>query len=505
MTRRVARGTIVVAFTALTAASVWSTGPRAAADDAKAQPIRLRVLEFNIEYGGMHVSTDKTLQAIRRSDADIVAIEEAQGHTTRLARALGYPYFSPRLQLLSRFPIVDPPGGDGIYVFVEVAPGSVVAVENVHLPSNPYGPFRVKQGYARTDVVDLERRLRLPAIRPSLRAARALLEQGIPVFLAGDFNAPSWRDWTPRMVGVRYQIRYPVRWPVSLAVERAGFVDSYRSVHPDPRRDPGLTWWAARPDVPGWDPGAQAPEDRIDFVYAAGDAEATRSQVIGERGSDISDLTVGPWPSDHRATVSTFTVTPGPTPVLVAVARPLLTVGSDLVTTFHASETGASVAVVPAGGDPETDAVSERPTGASLDGSLTFATDVMTPGSYEAFLLDAGGGEASRIPFWLKAPGSGPVVSTGKDVYAEGEPIDVRWSGARGERWDWIGIYRRDRDPHVAWYLLWLYTGATVEGQAVLDADAHGRFPLPAGRYSVYLLRDDSYRLMASSNFTIAE
>ena len=503
--RRVARSQMVTAVAALVVASGWLTGPPAVAGGTAPDATRLRVLEFNIEYGGMHVSADKTLEVIRRADADIVAIEEAQGHTARLARALGYPYFSVRLQLLSRFPLIDPPDGDGIYVFVEVAPGSVVAVENVHLPSNPYGPFRVKQGYARTDVVDLERGRRLPAIRPSLRAARALLDQGIPVFLAGDFNAPSWRDWTPEMVGVRYQIRYPVRWPVSLAVERAGFVDSYREVYPDPRSDPGLTWWAARPDVPGWDPGAQAPQDRIDFVYAAGAVEATASSVIGERGSVISDLTVHPWPSDHRATVSTFTVTPGEMPVLVAVARQLVTVGSDLVTTYHASETGGSVALVPAGGDPATDAVSERATGGSLDGTLTFATDLLEPGSYEAVLLDAGGGEFSRIPFWLEAPDARPVVSTGRDTYAVGEPIDVRWSNARGERWDWIGIYRRHRDPHVAWYLLWLYTGATVEGLAVLDAGASGRFPLAAGRYSVYLFRDDGYVPMASSDFTITE
>ncbi len=503
MTRGVARATLIAALGTLVAASTWSSGPRALAGDAAPQATRLRVLEFNVEYGGMHVSTAKTLEVIRRSDADVVAIEEAQGHTARFARALGYPYFSPRLQVLSRFPVIDPPGADGTYVLVEVAPGSVIAVENVHLPSNPYGPFHVKQGFARTDVVALERGRRLPAIRPSLRVARALLEQGIPVFLTGDFNAPSWRDWTPEMVGTRYQIRYPVRWPVSLAVERVGFVDSYRSVHPDPLRDPGLTWWAGRPDVAGWDPGAQAPQDRIDFVYAAGQVEATHASIIGERGSEMSDLTVQPWPSDHRATVSTFTVTPGPTPVLVAVARPLLTVGSDLVTTFHASETGGSIALVPSGGDPSTDALNEQPTGGALDGTLSFATDLLEPGSYDAVLRDAGGAEVSRIAFWLEAPGSGPAVSTGKTEYAVGEPIDVRWSNARGERWDWIGIYRRHRDPHVANYLLWLYTGSTVEGQAVLDRYANGSFPLPAGRYSVYLLRDDGYALMASSDLTI--
>ena len=261
-----------------------------ATPSAASKPVTLKVAEFNIEYGGTHVSFDKVIEAIRRGGAEVVGIEEAQGHTARLARALGWPYYSSRLQILSKFPIIDPPGGDSVYVFIEVAPGQVVAIENVHLPSNPYGPFWVKQGYSRADVIAEERKLRLPAVRASLHAAKGLISKGIPVFLTGDFNTPSWRDWTPQMEGVRYQIRYTLKWPVSVAVERAGFVDSYRAVHPSPLRAPGLTWWAARPDLPGWDPGKTAPEDRIDFVYAAGAAEATRSIIVGERGKRRSSL-----------------------------------------------------------------------------------------------------------------------------------------------------------------------------------------------------------------------
>ena len=465
---------------------------------------QLTVLEFNVEYGGTHVSWTKTLQVIRRSGADVVGIEEAQGHTARLARGAGYPYFSPRLQVLSRFPIVDPPDGDGIYVFIEVEPGRVVAMENVHLPSNPYGPFRVKQGATRSEVVAIERRLRVPAIRPSLREARELVELEIPVVLVGDFNAPSWRDWTPEMVGTRYQIRYPVKWPVSRAVERAGFVDSYRSVRPDPNRDPGLTWWAARPDLPGWNPGSHAPQDRIDFVYAAGVAEATRSEILGEAGVEGVDVAVRPWPSDHRAVATTFAITPGTMPPLIAVQHRLVSVGDDLITSFPTAGTaGGTVALVPAVGDPATDAIIEQPTAAALDGTLAFGTGTMAPGGYEAVLLDGVGAEVSRAAFWLKDPGAGPEIATDKDLYRVGEPIDVRWSNTRGERWDWVGVFGRHRDPRVASYLLWLYTGATVEGSAVLDEGANGSFPLGPGRYSVYLLRDDGYRKLASADFAI--
>jgi len=502
---RIRRGAVLAALSLALPALAPAPPARPAAGASPPEPIELRVSTFNIEYGGHHVSFDKTVQAIHRGGADVVGIEEAQTHVPRLARALGWPYFSERLQVISKYPLIDPPGGDGRYLFVEVAPGHVVAVQNVHLPSNPYGPFKAKQGWTRREIVALERRLRLPAIRPHLRVAKVLVAQGIPTFLVGDFNSPSWRDWTPEMVGVRPQIRFPVKWPVSVAVERAGFVDSYRAVHPDPRRDPGITWPAARPDLPGWDPGKTAPHDRIDLVFAAGDASPTDSILVGERGVPFVDVSVRPWPTDHRGVVSTFVVTPAEMPVLVSVEQPLREVGQDVHVRFHATGAGGErLVIVPAGGDPAFDALDQQPTGGATDGTFAFSTDGWAPGAYEAVLAE-GTTELSRIAFWLKEPGTGPIVVTGKDAYEVGEPIDVSWTNAPGRRWDWIGIYRRGRDPHVAWYLLWLYTGATIEGSATLDADANGPWPLVTGRYSVYLLTDDGYKLLARADFDIVD
>lgn len=500
------RRSALVLAPVLALAGLMPTSAARPAPTAQLDPVELKVATFNIEYGGVHVSFDKVVEVIEKSGADVVGIEEAQGHIPALARALGWPYHSGRLQILSKYPLIDPPGADGVYLFVQIAPGQVVAIENVHLPSNPYGPFEVRQGENRRDVIELERRLRLPAIRPSLRAARGLIEQDIPVFLVGDFNAPSWRDWTSETVGVRYHIRYPVRWPVSLAVERAGFTDSWREVHADPVRYPGLTWWAARPTLGFWNPAPRAPQDRIDIVYASG-AEATAAELIGERGGPGVDVSVSPWPSDHRATVSTFTVTPGAPPVMVAVEQRLVAIGNDVSVTFHADGSGGErVAIVPAGGDPPSDAIAQQSTGAGAptDGTLTFPTEVWTAGAYEAVLLHGGGSELSRIPFWVKEPGARPEISTGKPTYAVGEPIDVSWANTRGERWDWIGVYRRGRDPRVAYYLLWAYTGSTVAGSALIDEAAHGPWPLEAGEYSVYLLRDDGYQLVAEADFTIA-
>ena len=125
----------------------------------------------------------------------------------------------------------------------------------------------------------------MPAIQKQLQMLPQLAKQGIPSFLTGDFNAPSHLDYTAAAVGTRKEVKYAVDWPVSQAMADAGFRDSYREAHPDPVKDPGFTWWAARPKVAAWasNPTAKDPQDRIDFVYAAGPSK-TRVQRDRRRG-----------------------------------------------------------------------------------------------------------------------------------------------------------------------------------------------------------------------------
>lgn len=460
-------------------------------------PIELKVGTFNIEYGGTIVDFDAVVEAAQATDADVLGIEEAWGHVPRLARAAGYPYFNVRTGIISRFPIWDPPGARGRYVLVEPVPGRVVAVQNVHLPSAPYGPNRALRGASREQLMQLERDVRLPAIRPFLAAATDLTADGIPVFLVGDFNAPSHRDWTAATVGDRPQVVFPVAWPVSRAVERAGFRDSYRVIHPNAHRHPGLTWWAARPKVEGeWNPGLNAPQDRIDLVYAS-EGRVLDTAIVGERGS--SDVAVEPWGSDHRAVISTFSVRPAPVPVTVSVDERLTVEGDDLVVRARG---GDRVAVALAGDDPVTDAVAEQAM-TDPDAVLTFDTSGWAPGAYRATLLDASDATLASTRLWVAAQGAGPEITTSEPVYALGEPIEVSWSNVRGDRWDWLGIYRRSADPKVAWYLLWTYTDARVAGTVTLDRSSAGPWPLPEGRYRVYVLRDDGYQALAGADFSV--
>ena len=514
---------IAVALLAAATFCLVGQGSAEAGTPSGAQPDptpTLNVMVFNIEDGGTLVSFAKVAEAIAASGADVVGIEEAQGHIPRLARLFGWPYYSTRMQIVSKYPLIDPAGGHGVYLFVQIQPGKVVAMMNVHLPSSPYGPNWVRNGKTPAQVIALEKRVRLPAIRAELAALPPLLARHIPVFLTGDFNSPSYLDWTQADVGTRtYEHgkpwpKYALQWPVSKAVVAAGFRDSFRDVYPDPVTDPGLTWWAKKPHVSVSDEnfGARDPKDRIDYVYAAGPSVTTASRIVGEVGGPEVSVSVSPWPSDHRAVVSSFDITPATPPVFVAVNRRLVSVGEPLKVTFHApGGPNESVAITKSALGPSTPLFAKQSTGAGTptDGTLTFATGQLKPGHCTVSLLDAAGKVLSYRAFWVKAKGAHARVFTAKPVYQVGQPIVVQWRNAPGERWDWVGVYDRGADPNVAYYWLWHYTDASIAGHCTLDRTppyfSYGPqpWPLKPGKYSVYLLRDDGYSIIARGAFRV--
>ena len=201
---------VAVGLGAFTPPSV-SASPAPAPAARSGAECSLSVMSLNIFYGGDDydlASGDwcavadgcprglrKLARIVKRSGADVVGLQEAERNTKALARLLGW-HADPRAQVISRFPLLRPVGGQGLYTFVEPVPGRIVAVANTHLPSTPYGPYRVQHGASRAKVLALERRLRVPALAHVLRVLPRLAARGIPVFLTGDFNSPSHLDWT---------------------------------------------------------------------------------------------------------------------------------------------------------------------------------------------------------------------------------------------------------------------------------------------------------------------
>ena len=300
---------------------------------APAESIRLDLLVYNIEYGG-GPDTDRVMREV---DADVVGVLESYARLPEIARKTGYPYYNMSLQLLSKYPIHEPAGGDGLYGLIEVRPGQVVPFFNEHLDYVAWGPRALKNGESVASVVESEREVRADALEQPLESMGELLDEGYPVFLTGDLNEPSSLDYGEETVGTREGIDEPVPWPVSEDLFDLGFRDSYREEHPDPLKEPG----------------AHPPQrERIDYVYAAGPSTTLDSKLIGERGGArrgdrVLAVEVGPSRSalhvrgDARADAHDGRGRPSPGDGRRRDLDRLQRAGSD----------GNEIAIVPEGGD----------------------------------------------------------------------------------------------------------------------------------------------------------
>lgn len=322
---------------------------------AEDSSLKFSVMTFNIENGGTQVDFAKEVEAIKKSGADVVGIQEAWGHTARLAREVGWPYYDQRQHIISRYPLFESPDSKGRYLYVGVRPGKAVAVANMHLPDEPYGPDLIRSGTPAAEVEKVESIVRLPTAIPFVDKLAELAGKGVPVFLTGDFNSPSHLDWTPPTVGVLPIHEVSVVWPSTKYITDKGFVDSYRQLYPDPVKHENFTWPAGRPFVEdtfdGFNPSENDFPDRLDFVFTAGPSKVLSSKVVGEPEYKGSEIHVSPWPSDHRAVVSEFEVVPVDLPkdvkpasdrILdekavpeVAVAKAELQAGEPLVVTWN--------------------------------------------------------------------------------------------------------------------------------------------------------------------------
>ncbi len=482
---------IMIAFLVLVA-------PVAAQPETAITPVEVRVMTFNIWVGGELVDFGKVVEAVQLAGADVVGLQEPAGNARRLAEALGWQHVSDRLHVISRYPLIDPPGANGLYVFVQVAPGQVFAIANTHLPSDPYGPYLVRDGEPLEAVLQNEMETRMPTLQPFLDVLPGLVEAGYPVLFTGDFNTPSHLDWTEAMVGVVPQIQYPVEWPVTLALAEAGFADTYRVIHPDPTVRVGMTWTPGYP-VPRLRDNEVV--DRIDYVFASGKVKVLDAQIVGEAGGPDVDIGVAPYPSDHRGMVATVSLIPAVPPLFTSVDRRVLRVGDPIVVRYHApnGEDTDRIVIVPSGAASDAALMSLPPMEADFFGAVTFGSQTLAPGQYDTLVVDGEGVEYGRNTFWLLARDAVPQVQTEKATYAVGEGITVQWENAPGNRYDWIGIYPAD-ESDLYNYLGFLYAEQASSGQVTFTD-----LGLEPGEYEARLMRDDWYEVLATVRFRVGE
>ena len=273
------------------------------------EKMQLKIMTFNIHKGGELFTVEEIAKGISLANADIAGIQEPYQSLPKLAKELGY-YYSKSAGILSRFPIVNKDEED--FVYVEVTRGKAVAVSNVHLPAAPYMPYLLRdKEFSVSQVYQYEKTgARMKTLESRFESLPKIASKGMPVFLIGDFNSPSHLDWTDAAKANHYG--FVVKWPISLKLEQLGFHDSYREIHPNPVEKPAYTWNSGYPGEKNRiEPNEK--HDRIDFVYHSGPSKVKDSKIVGEPGP-YSELRMIPWPSDHRAVVSTFEVVPASIP-----------------------------------------------------------------------------------------------------------------------------------------------------------------------------------------------
>lgn len=272
------------------------------------------VMTNNLWHQGTQVNgyKEKQVALFRDSGADVIALQESsEERTQELATSLNWnSHWSEDHGILSRYPIRKRYGehDHGVAISVALDDDTDVKVWDVHLAYDPYGPYEFCfEHKSKEQVIDEVEEVRAGETRSTLDMMKGDLDDAdnAPVFLMGDFNAPSHLDWTDETANSHCDIG-AVEWPTSKAPIDAGMVDSLREVHPDPNEFPALTWSPVYKD----NEGRPEPQDRIDFVYHKGSKLTVKSAelvMVGEP-KEMPDHEDNEWTSDHQAVKIKYTI-----------------------------------------------------------------------------------------------------------------------------------------------------------------------------------------------------
>lgn len=310
------------------------------------------VLQFNIWQEGTVIGNgfDAIADEIARLDPDFVTLSEVRNYRgtrfcDRIVKALAdrgkeyHSFYSYDSGLLSRYPLTDsatifPHEGDHgtVYRLNTEIDGRKFAVYTGHLDyqNDTYYEVRGYDGNSwrrmdapLTDVDTILARnalsLRDEAIDSFITDAANQLRDGAIVIFGGDFNEPSWMDWTEATRDSADHHGVVIDWPCTRRLHDEGFTDAYRAVNPDPVAYPGYTYPTYNDSVPcekiTWTPDADERE-RIDYIFyhpAGGAVTATEAFIVGpadcvayskrvaHTASDSILAPIAVWPTDHKA------------------------------------------------------------------------------------------------------------------------------------------------------------------------------------------------------------
>lgn len=317
--------------------------------------IDIKFMTFNIWHEGTSVSNGliKIRDIIADVNPDIVGFQEINYNgvwTTKIINLLSAVgliyhkgYAGGDISIISKFPISEPTlinyQANSIAGFKVDIFGSPIIVVCAHLDymySASYLPRGYNGGYPNWGMIDdgtgrphpvtdinqilaynLQSK-RDEQISDFLNYAKTKTE---PIILIGDFNEPSYLDWTANTVSMFDHHGLIIPWQNTRLLADSGYVDAYRSFFPNEVSNPGITWpsFAHGVGSTSWTPLADE-RDRIDYILYKGNNIKTKYvALVGPRESYSYDkLTTTftsnenfiadtlEWPSDHKAVFATL-------------------------------------------------------------------------------------------------------------------------------------------------------------------------------------------------------
>lgn len=288
-------------------------------DDEK----ELKVMAWNIWHGGHNESLPRdgrpdVIRVINQSKADVVLMIETYGSAPQIAKATGMKYaiFSKNpenkhenLCIFSRYPILKKeiyPISSFYFIAVIIdVNGTPVRAGNLWIDYRP-DATEVPTNLGEATILDWEKSKgdRVSQITKILKILRREIADAdqVPLIIGGDFNSHSHLDWIKSTADLAPYGHggITVDWEVSNKMTCAGFIDSWRAMHPDPSTHYGVTWLSENQPC------------RIDYIYYKGSKlKAVDCEIVnfppGEnftfRGAE--NLM---YPSDHGFVLTTFKI-----------------------------------------------------------------------------------------------------------------------------------------------------------------------------------------------------